>query len=145
MIAGVKIKTLGVYEDDRGAVLQMLRSDDAGFIGFGEIYFSITNPGAVKAWKRQNKATLNYAVLNGELRLVLFDDRVSSPSFGKVWEMVLNRNNYSLVTIPPGIWVGFSALGDCPAILANCADRPHDAADLVRLDESSPVIPFKWT
>ena len=57
MIQGVKISKLKTISDNRGKVMHMLRKDSEIFTEFGEIYFSCTNPGAVKAWhlhKKQN-------------------------------------------------------------------------------------------
>ena len=31
-----------------------------------------------------------------------------------------------LKQIPPGLWYGFSCISESPALLANCADYPHD-------------------
>ena len=48
-IEGVRITPLRRIPDERGAVLHMLRSDSPGFERFGEIYFSMVYPDAIKA------------------------------------------------------------------------------------------------
>ena len=50
MIEGVMITPLKQIFDERGKVMHMLRADSPTFSGFGEIYFSCTYPGAIKAW-----------------------------------------------------------------------------------------------
>lgn len=124
--------------------MHMLRNDSPEFTRFGEIYFSYTNPGAIKAWHRHARMTLNYAVVHGEIKLVLYDDRTSSPTRGSVQELLVSPENYLLVTIPPLIWSGFTAVSAGSAILANCATLPHDPAEIERKPPSDPSIPYDW-
>ena len=42
--------------------------------------------------------------IKGQVKLVLFDDRKDSKSFGKHAEYILTPSNYFLITIPPFIW-----------------------------------------
>jgi dTDP-4-dehydrorhamnose 3,5-epimerase len=143
-INGVSIVTLRRIADDRGMVMHMLRADDPLFVRFGEIYFSLVHPGAVKAWRLHRRATLNYAVPIGTIRLVLFDDRPDSSSRGRTVERVIGEVDYCLVTIPPGIWSGFRGEGSGPALVANCATEPHDPAEADRRDATSAEIPYQW-
>ena len=78
MINGVKITPLKQYFDERGKVMHMLRNDSPLFEKFGEIYFSCTYPNAIKAWHLHNEMTLNYAVIHGQIKFVLYDDRNNS-------------------------------------------------------------------
>src|SRR3990170_324964 len=126
MIKGVKITHLKIIPDERGMILKMLRSDDPHFERFGEIYFSLVYPGVVKGWHIHKKMTLNYAVVVGSIKLVLYDDRKNSSTKGGVQEIFLGRENCCMVTIPPKIWNGFKCIGVEPAIVANCSDIPHD-------------------
>ena len=50
MIDGVKIKKLKVIPDERGRLMEMLRSDDDLFIKFGQVYMTTAYPGVVKGW-----------------------------------------------------------------------------------------------
>ena len=50
MIKGVNIIPLKRVMDERGMVMQMMRNDSQYFTKFGEIYFSVIFPGAIKAW-----------------------------------------------------------------------------------------------
>ena len=144
MINGVVITPLKQIEDERGKVMHMLRSDSSLFVSFGEIYFSCVYPGAVKAWGMHKKMVLNYAVPFGRIKLVLYDAREGSPTKGRLQEIFLGAGNYSLVTIPALIWVGFQGLGDEMSIVANCASIPHDPQEAQKRDISDPLIPYKW-
>jgi dTDP-4-dehydrorhamnose 3,5-epimerase len=144
MIEGVEIHPLRQIPDERGTVLHMLRRDDPWFAEFGEIYFSVVFPGAIKAWHLHKRMTLNYAVPSGRIKLVLYDDRDDSPTRGELQEIFTGEDFYALVTVPPGVWNGFKGIGTAPAIVANCATVPHDPEEIVRLDPFSPKIPYRW-
>ncbi len=143
-VHGVAIHPLKRIVDRRGEILHMLRAGDPHFERFGEIYFSIVNPGVVKGWHLHRTMTLNYAVPIGRIRLVLFDARDGSPSCGEVQEIDMGPHDYQVVTIPPGIWNGFLGLGATPSLVANCATEPHDPAEIVRLPPRSEEIPYEW-
>lgn len=145
MIEGVKIVPLRQIGDDRGKVMHMLRCDSSLFERFGEVYFSIVNPGAVKAWKLHKEMTLNYAVPIGNIKLVLYDDRSGSRTRNEIQEINMGEDNYCLVKIPPMIWNGFQGLGLNKSIIANCATLPHDPAETERRDLSDDRVPYKWT
>lgn len=146
-VAGVRVVPLGVIADDRGAVLHMLRADSDHFERFGEIYFSEAVPGAVKAWKRHQRMTQRLAVPVGRMRLVIYDDRPDSATRGRCQVLELGRPDaYVLVVVPPLLWYGFAAIGDRSALMANCADLPHDSTESERLDiaQAAGRIPYEW-
>ncbi len=144
MIQGVSIRPLKQIPDERGKVMHMLRRDDPWFERFGEIYFSVIYPGVIKAWHLHKIMTLNYGVVSGAIKLVLYDDRDSSPTKGELQEIFTGEEYYSLITIPPNIWNGFKGIGARPAIVANCATEPHDPSEIVRMDPFSKKIPYNW-
>lgn len=145
IIDGVIITKLNLISDKRGSVLHMLRSDATEFISFGECYFSEVLPGAIKAWKRHRVQTQNLAVPVGRIRLVIYDDRVSSHSQGNLQILELGRPEaYLRLQIPPGLWYGFACIGETPALLANCADIPHDPVESEMCPVDHPAIPYKW-
>lgn len=124
--------------------MHMLRRGDPWFERFGEIYFSLIYPGVIKGWHLHKEMTLNYAVIKGMIKLVLYDDREDSPTRSKLQEIFTGEDSYCLITIPPKVWNGFKAIGVEPAIVANCATEPHDPSEIVRLDPFSNRIPYDW-
>lgn len=145
MIAGVRITPLRQIPDERGKVMHMLRRDDPHFEQFGEIYFSMVYPGVIKGWHWHSRMTLNYAVVSGTIKLVLYDDRTDSPTRGEVQEIVVGDGNYALVSVPVKVWNGFKGVGTTPAVVANCATEPHDPEEIRRMDPFSPDIPYDWS
>jgi len=144
VIDGVEIIPLRQIPDERGKVMHMLRADAPHFEEFGEIYFSVVEVGAIKAWHLHERMTINYAVPHGRIKLVVYDDREGSPTNGELEEIFLGEANYSLVTVPPFVWNGFKGIGEHAAIVANCATIPHDPGEIVRLDPFSDKIPYDW-
>ena len=144
-IDGVTLTPLRQIVDERGAVLHMLRADDADFTQFGECYFSEILPGAVKAWKRHRVQTQYLSVPVGRVRFVVFDDRASSPTRGNLQVIELGRPDaYERLQIPPALWYGFACLGDGPALVVNCADRPHEPSEAENRPADDPGVPYGW-
>ena len=144
MIDGVIITPLKKIDDDRGSVLHMMRNDSKSFKSFGEIYFSIAYPKAIKAWHLHKENTLNYVCVKGKVKLVLFDDRNDSSSQGEYQEIILSPKNYSLVTIPPFIWNGFKSLDNEESIIANCLTGPHNEKEMIRKDPYDKNFNYDW-
>ena len=144
MIEGVVITPLRQIFDERGKVMHMLRNDSTVFSEFGEIYFSCTYPGAIKAWHLHKEMTLNYAVIHGSIKCVLFDDRPGSKTRGCVEENFLSPENYSLITVPPLVWNGWKGMGSETSIVANCATIPHDPSEIERKPVLDSSIPYDW-
>ena len=143
-IQGVEIIKKNQIVDDRGMILHMLRVDDKNYKKFGEIYFSTVNPNKIKAWHFHKLMTLNYAVVHGSIKLVLYDDRDESKTKGTIQEIMLSNENHYLVSIPPKIWNGFCSSNNKHAILANCSDIPHDKEEIIRLPYDDPKFSYKW-
>lgn len=141
----MKITKIERIPDERGEILHMLRSDDAVFQQFGEIYFSRVFPGVVKGWHNHKKMTLNYAIPEGMIKLVLYDDRYGSKTNGEIMELFIGESNYQLVTIPPNIWNGFKCIGTKPALVANCSTEPYDSTEIERMDPVKSKIPYDWS
>jgi dTDP-4-dehydrorhamnose 3,5-epimerase len=144
MIEGVVITPLKQIFDERGKVMHMLREDSEMFTRFGEIYFSCTHPGAIKAWHLHKQMTLNYAVIHGQIKCVLYDNRPNSKTNGMIQELFLSPENYCLVTVPPLVWNGFKGIGDKISIVANCATIAHDPDEIERLHPTQNAIPYDW-
>jgi dTDP-4-dehydrorhamnose 3,5-epimerase len=143
-IEGVKVIPLRQIVDERGKIMHMLKATDPHFVSFGEIYFSCSWPGAVKAWHIHQTMTINNAVVSGRAKLVMFDLRATSPTKGALLEVCLGEDNYVLVQIPPGVANGYKAYGDKMVVMANCASEPHDPNEMLRIPPFTKDIPYDW-
>lgn len=144
MIDGVIKTPLKQIHDERGKVMHMLRSTDSHFEKFGEVYFSWIYPNIVKAWHKHIEMRMNYAVPVGSIKVILYDDRPDSVTFGNIEEFYMNCENYYLLTIPAGLWYGFKAIGNEPAMIVNCSTIPHDPKEILRIKFDDQIIPYSW-
>ncbi|GAI18220.1 unnamed protein product, partial [marine sediment metagenome] len=88
--------------------------------------------------------TLNYAVIQGMIKLILYDGGENSPTRENLMELFIGEENYCLVKIPPKIWNGFKGIGIKPAIVANCATISHDPNEIKKMDPFTSKIPYEW-
>ena len=141
MIKDVVITYLDVIDTPGGNVLHAMKGSSAGYSGFGEAYFSQVDKGAVKAWKRHKKMTLNLVVPLGAIKFVLFDDRdMSNIQFQ---EIIISRDNYCRLTVPPMVWMGFQGLSSEGSMLLNIANIEHDPGEVHSLEIDK--INYDWS
>lgn len=147
MIEGVHIKKLVKRVDERGFVMEMLRSDDPFFEKFGQNYVSVCNPGFVKGWHYHSKQRDNFAVVKGNGKLVLYDCRENSKTKGEINEFIMGEKNTILVSIPKGVMHGFECVGDESCYFVNCPTEPYNSKnpDEFRVNPFDNNIPYKWT
>ena len=144
-IEGLLITPTKIISTIGGDVFHAMKKSDLGYAGFGEAYFSTIEPNAIKAWKRHSTQTQNLAVPVGRIRLVVYDDRKVSATQGQVQVKELGRPDaYFRIQIPPELWYGFSCISVTPALLANCADLPHDPKESELRPFNDPDIPYQW-
>ncbi len=145
MIEGVKILKRSVFKDSRGEVKHIMKTDDDNFEVFGEVYCSSINPGLIKGWNLQKKMTINYTVVRGSIKFVLFDIRKDSSTLNQKQEIILGSDNYVSVSVPPLIWSAFQCVGLKKAYVINFADYPHSKAEIIKMDPyEEEIINYKW-
>jgi len=144
-IHDIIIQPLQRFPDERGTVMHIMKATDPAFKGFGEVYCSSIFPGVVKAWHLHHRITLNYVVIKGMIKFVLYDNRELSPSKGVIQEIFMGDTHYIRVTVPPGIWSGFKGIGTETALVCNLIDHPHDPTESQRCDPYHNDIPYDWS
>jgi len=146
MIEGVKIKKLKVIPDERGRLMEMLRSDDELFITFGQVYLTTAYPGVVKGWHYHKKQTDNMVVVKGMMKVVLYDGREGSSTKGEVNEFFMGIHNAILLQIPPFVFHGFKCIGEEEAMVVNCPTETfnYEDPDEFRVDPHENDIPYDW-
>lgn len=127
------IETLG------GDVMHAMKESDSGYAGFGEAYFSWISEGAVKAWKRHTRMTMNLVVPVGRVRFVFCIASTSGVNSFRVEE--IGVENYARITVPAGIWFGFQGLGKANLVL-NIGNISHDPDEVDRLTQND--ITYDW-
>ena len=122
-----------------GDVMHGLKKSDNGFNGFGEVYFSWVEQGAIKAWKCHQYMTLNLIVPVGEVSFV-FHLTNQKNSFRTE---NIGEERYVRLTVPPGIWSGVQGLGEARSLRMNVADLPHNPNEVQR--KSVEEIQYGWS
>jgi len=148
MIDGVKLIRLTRHVDDRGFLMEILRSDDAHFIRFGQAYVTTCDPQpggpVVKAWHKHAKQTDHFCALRGKVKVGLYDDRDDSPTKGQSQTIILGDGNDFLVQIPPGVWHGYMPLGFETACILNLPTETYDRENPDEQRAPWDAFPVKW-
>ena len=113
-------------------------SGDSGGISISQCF------DVIKGWHEHTKQTQNYAVIEGMIKLVLFDNREKSKTYKSLQEIFIGDLNYNLVTIPTGIIMGYKCIGNKTSILANCSTHPHDPTEMISYDPMGDKVPYNW-
>lgn len=147
MIDGVLVKILKVIPDERGRLMEILRADDKAFEKFGQVYMTTAYPGVVKGWHYHKKQADNMAVVRGMMKIVLYDGREQSPTFGEVNEIFAGNHNPVLVHIPPLVCHGFKCISEEEAIVVNVPTEMYnyETPDEFRLPAHGGEVPYDWT
>jgi len=146
MIEGVILKNLRVIPDERGRLMEILRADDDIFDKFGQVYMTTVYPGVVKGWHYHKIQTDNIAVVNGMVKIALYDPREDSSTAGEVNEFFLGDFSPLLIQIPQLIYHGFKCIGPKEAIAINIPTAPYNREhpDEFRVDPHDNNIPYDW-
>jgi dTDP-4-dehydrorhamnose 3,5-epimerase len=112
-IEGVAVSPLVAHVDDRGYLVEILRSTDPTFTRFGQVYLvGDIKAGTTRAYHKHEALWDWFFISHGCAKFVLVDDRPSSPSYGVYQVVVAGERNPTLVTVPPGVFHGWMALAD---------------------------------
>lgn len=139
-LSDIQVTPLARIATGAGDVMHALKPSDIGYDGFGEAYFSWADYKKVKAWKCHTEMTMNLVVPRGLVKFV-FCDLKNQPDTFRVEE--IGDDNYSRLTVPPGLWFGFQGLDANSSLVLNIANIPHDPNEVQRISESQ--IKFKWS
>jgi dTDP-4-dehydrorhamnose 3,5-epimerase len=133
--------------DHRGSLTEVVNFDH-GFWDEPIVYsYVITvSPGRIKGWGMHRKQADRYFVCLGNIRVVLFDGRVKSPTHGKFAEFHFSDASRGRLLIPPGVWHADQNWGDTEAVIINFPTRPYNREhpDKYRIDPESTEIPFDF-
>ncbi len=122
-----------------GDVMHALKNSDNGFNGFGEVYLSWVEHGAIKAWKYHQRMALNLVVPVGEVNFV-FHLTNKKNSFRAE---IIGEERYVRLTVPPGIWFGFQGRASGQSLLMNMANMVHDPDEVLR--KSASEFNYNWS
>ncbi len=146
MIDGVKTRKLPLIPDERGFLMEMLRSDWEEYERFGQVYMTAVYPGVVKGWHYHKIQTDHFICVHGMAKVVLYDSRPDSATHGEINEFFIGDQNPMLVKIPPGVMHGFKGISPEITLIVNVPTelyRYHEP-DEFRLPAHTDQIPYDW-
>lgn len=108
-IEGVVIKDLQKFVDDRGYLVETFRIDELPEGIRPEMsYVSSTEPGVARGPHEHEAQTDVFAFVGpGNFRLVLWDNRVDSPTVGHRMAFYCGEDRPVMVIVPPGVVHGY--------------------------------------
>ena len=131
-LADILVTPLRRIDIAGGDVLHAMTENCPGYNGFGDAYFSWVSSGAVKAWKRHTRMTMNLVVPVGQVRFVFCRQDQTGANEYRVEEIGVDR--YARITVPAGIWFGFQGRSSQQSLVLNIASIPHDPLEVERLN-----------
>lgn len=146
MIEGVKTRKLRLIPDERGYLLEMLRSDWEEYERFGQVYMTAVYPGVVKGWHYHQIQTDHFMCVQGMAKVVLYDGRPDSPTHSEINEFFIGSQNSVLLKIPPGVMHGFKGISQEITLIINVPTElyNYDKPDEYRLPAHTDQIPYDW-
>ena len=146
LIEGVKVKELKALSDERGKLMEILRSDDAIFEHFGQAYVTVCKPRVVKGWHYHKIQVDHFVCLQGTAKVVLYDPREHSNTRGEINEFIMSLEHPLLLKIPTFVYHGFTALGNQETMILNIPTEAyrHANPDEFRANPFTSEIPYDW-
>ena len=123
-IIGLKKFKAKVIKNKKGDILKFLSKKDVFFKGFGEVYFSEIKKNKVKGWNCHKRNVCILGVPSGNVEFFFIDGRHKSKSYFAEEKILVNKKNYKILKVPPGIWFSFRSLSKL-SVVSNCINNPH--------------------
>ncbi len=147
LIEGVVVRPAVTLPDERGTVCEVFNPawgvhPDA----LVYVYQVTIRPGHVKGWVVHELQDDRIFVSSGTMRFVLFDNRLDSPTYGKINDICIGVENRALVIIPKGVFHAVQNVGIVDSLFVNMPTRAYDHAnpDKRRLPLVNDLIPFSF-
>lgn len=133
------------HVDERGSVVELFdprwgwHPDPLVFV-----YSFTIRPGA-KGWGLHKEHEDRYVLLQGEMEVVLYDERPDSPTNGLVSCVILSEYRRRLMNIPAGVGHADRNLGDKDVVVNfPTIQCDHSSPDKYRLPLDTDRIPFRF-
>jgi len=123
MIEGVIIKKINRYDDQRGWLSEIYRSDEFDFKP-AMAYVSLTKPGVIRGPHEHRYQSDCFVFIGpGNFILHLWDRREQSSTFGEYINLKVGEELPSLIIVPPGVVHGYKSIGPVDSYCLNFPDK----------------------
>lgn len=147
LIEGVAVKLIKSVPTNYGYLTEVFRSDwQLGGDGVDQVFMTMLEPGGMSAWHAHAVTTDRIFVAQGQFKIVLFDSRQDSPTYGTLNEFRFGTVKPALLVIPPRVWHGVQNTASGAGILINAVDTAYryEAPDHYRLPVQTDLIPYRF-
>lgn len=139
MIEGVIIKKLQKYEDSRGWLAEVWRSDETDY-RFSMAYIGATKPGVVRGPHEHIKQSDCFIFLGpGDFELHLWDRREGSATSGGYFKEIFGDKNPAMIIVPPGVVHGYKCVSSIDGWCTNFPDKLYKGEG-----KKAEVDEFRW-
>ncbi|GAB1372352.1 dTDP-4-dehydrorhamnose 3,5-epimerase family protein [Candidatus Kapaibacterium sp.] len=146
-IDGVIVKELKNVAKETGYLSEIFRDDwDLANQDVRQIFQVTLFEKSISGWHTHKITTDRIYINNGLVKIVLYDSRVDSPTYGMVNEFRFGTLRPALVIIPPNVWHAVQNLYDGTSQLINIVDHAYQYTDPdhYRLPLNTDLIPYKF-
>jgi dTDP-4-dehydrorhamnose 3,5-epimerase len=146
VIEGVAIQSSVTHTDDRGTLCEIFsphRPVHPAPLVY--VYQFTIRPGKIKGWHIHHLHDDRIFISQGEVKVVLYDTRRDSPTFGMVNEFFRSEHDRTIMVIPAFVYHAHQNVGSKDALFISMPTRPyqHDDPDVYRLPLDTDQIPYK--
>ncbi len=151
LIDGLRYRFARPVTHDHGHLTEIFRTSwnltDEPIV---QVNATTTFPGRVRAWGLHLRTLDRLFVLSGAVKVVCYDARMTSPTFGRINELFFSERTQGLVVIPFGIYHGWKNVGDAEAVIVSMPSQlyDHDGPDRFELPWDDPsaaeIIRYTW-
>jgi len=144
---GVSFHEVPTHVDERGMVVEIY--DPRWNWHPAPLVFAhcfTIRPGYVKGWGLHKTHEDRYFILQGDMKLVLYDPRPGSSTYGEICEIAMSESNRRLVNIPRLVWHAEQNIGLKDTVVIDLPTEPynHENPDKYRLPIDTPLIPYSF-
>lgn len=143
-INGVFIRAIKRFEDERGWLSEIYRSDEDNLKPV-MCYVSFTRFNAIRGPHEHKKQSDYFLFMgSGDFELYLWDNRKRSKTFGKSMKITLGESNKAAVLVPPGVVHGYKSISKQGSFSINLPNRLYkgkykkDKVDEIRHEDDNP-------
>jgi dTDP-4-dehydrorhamnose 3,5-epimerase len=147
IIEGVLVRQVNQVLKHNGSLIELFRRDwFSGITEVDQVFQVRLEGGAISAWHAHEDATDRLFVTAGTMRIVLYDGRVGSPTYGGVNEWLAGSRRPLLIVVPPKVWHGVQNVTAKPATILNLPDHAYRYAepDHWRVPVDTDQIPYRF-
>jgi dTDP-4-dehydrorhamnose 3,5-epimerase-like enzyme len=138
-IPEIETKKLKVFANEQGYLFETLRIDDEIFKGkFGQNLVSVVYPGIIKGLHLHEKQTDYTCCIKGNLKYIAA--KQNSDGTSTIQQMVIGEKNPIMIMCPPGIWHGYTPVGNQEAVILHTMDITYNPSD----DDTQRKEPFAF-